>query len=172
MSLEACGRGEVVAALQRRIRALSLVMAYGTSLAFPVMAFAVSASARFGGAVSALGVGYFIGECWLGPAIALLQSCLPEEVHGLAVSVFLFLTTLLGNAAPAIIGAVDPGTPGVRAPLLGFIALGYIGSAILFAMIPRARGSSPLLRYLCRKSIGVSYSNLDAASPSSELVSL
>jgi hypothetical protein len=38
------------------------------------------------------------------------QESLPASVHGLGIAVFNFACTLTGEIAPALLGALDPGT--------------------------------------------------------------
>ena len=67
--------------------------------------------------------------------MSLLQSSLPKEEVGFASALFVFITTLVGSTAPAILGKIYDGLhekQDVRGPLLAFVGGSYALAAAGF----------------------------------------
>ncbi len=54
-----------------------------------------------------------MAECWFGPAMSILQCALPSDLRGTAVSILLFIGSMIGNLAPLVVRA-DPSQPSAR----------------------------------------------------------
>jgi hypothetical protein len=125
---------------KRTPRARALIPAIGSSLA--LLPFALTMfSSNFYVSIAGLFLEYLLAECWFGPALAILQNALPSAVRGTAIAVYLFLGTLIGNAAPAIIGLLDPGSVAIRYYLFFAVVISYAGCAVLFFILSALIGA-------------------------------
>ena len=53
-----------------------------------------------------LGINYIFAEAWGSPTITMLQDVTPNENIGFSISAYLFLTTISGMFATALLGQV------------------------------------------------------------------
>ena len=63
------------------------------------------------------------------------QESVSDDVQGLAVSVIFFFSMLVGEAAPALIGAFDPRDERVGRLMAGAMVLSYSTSGVLFFVL-------------------------------------
>ena len=111
----------------------------GNLLAIPAWYMAISSGHSFQVAMVWLAIEYLVAECWFGPTISVLQSCVGPKVGGTAQGLFTF-TGAIGNLAPAALGFVytqhqQSGLPGL-ADLTNLLAVSvcscYVASAFFF----------------------------------------
>jgi len=125
--------GIIVDALRRAgygDRIGTLFCAATTIASAPLWYFVLAPGQSFETCMGFLLVEYLVAEAWLGPAIASLQTCVPEDRRGAAQGVFSSLTTL-GNALPALLGAVA--VEELPTALQLSVALAYVLSGVSFA---------------------------------------
>jgi len=79
---------------------------------------------------------YLFAECWFGPALSIIQNRIPTDVRGTTISIFLFISNMVGNIAPVVIGKINNGTAeSIRTCILGAVAISYGGCALLFLAV-------------------------------------
>jgi len=113
----------------------ALIPALGCLIGLPFFAGVVLIP-NFYAAMVCLFFEYLFAECWLGPAMAILQSLVEPEIRGTAVALYLFVGTLIGNASPYVLGLLDEKNPSeISIYLLGTVILSYGGAAVLFLIL-------------------------------------
>ena len=76
---------------------------------------------------------YLFAECWFGPALSIIQNRIPAFARGTTISIFLFISNMVGNIAPVVIGKLNDGTAdSYRNCILGGVAISYGTCALLF----------------------------------------
>jgi hypothetical protein len=57
---------------------------------------------------------YLLSEGWISPAISMIQQIISNEIKGIAISVFLFTTTISGMLSTVLVGVLEDNlVPGV-----------------------------------------------------------
>jgi len=93
---------------------------------------------NFYSSIACLLLAYIFAECWFGPAISIIQLRIPPEARGVAIAVYMFVGQMVGNIAPAVMGAVDDDTTEtVQIMLAVAVAGSYGGCALLFCVVGR-----------------------------------
>lgn len=112
----------------------ALIPALGCILGLPFFAGTVLAD-NFYVAMTCLFFEYLFAECWLGPAMAVLQSAVPENIRAFTVACYLFFGTMFGVLAPFILGLLDDNTTFIKYYLLILVAISYGTAAIIFLVL-------------------------------------
>lgn len=118
------------------VRAPALVPALA-SLAGLLPFVGVMYSPSFPVAMLCLLLEYLIAESWFGPAISIMQDRLPPQTRGTAVSIYLFIASIVGSVAPLLLGSLDDGATyqGLQRHLMIFVSISYISTAVVFAAV-------------------------------------
>lgn len=94
-------------------------------------------ASTFLGSLMCYAVALLLGECWYGLSLVQVQSVVEPRVQGKTTTLVLSVATLLSNASPAIIGAIDPGTSQLGEVMMHLIACCLLLTALLFAVASR-----------------------------------
>lgn len=79
---------------------------FSSLIAAPALFVCLEKQDNFYLSVGLLGVNYFFAEAWGAPAITMLMECTSPRNIGFAVSAYLFMTTISGMIATAILGTI------------------------------------------------------------------
>ncbi len=112
----------------------ALIPALGCILGLPFFAGTILAD-NFYVAISCLFFEYLFAECWLGPAMAVLQSAVSENIRAFTVACYLFFGTMFGVLSPVILGLLDDNTTSIKYYLLTLVAISYGGAALIFLFL-------------------------------------
>ena len=131
-------------------RARALVPGVGALIGAVFLALALTTDS-FALSMVFLGFEYLFAEAWFGPTLSLLQGLLPQSRQGIASSLFLFVGSMFGSAAPLVLGLVldasgGSGTAeGVRSGLLaasgGTYLLCTLGFGALYQVLGKRSAS-------------------------------
>ena len=106
----------------------------GSALGLPAIMLCTLVTGNFYLSLFAMAVKYLVAECWMSPAITMMQATVPAEEQGNIVSAHLFYltiagcfsTVLLGQAANMLGAATNPAIYGKLIFL--WSAIGYLGA--------------------------------------------
>jgi hypothetical protein len=110
----------------------------GSLMAIPAVTIATLVTGNFYVALGCMAAKYMLSECWMSPAITMMQSTVPPEDQGSIVSAHLFYLTVAGCAATVSLGALANALGAVANPrIYGYLIwiwsmIGYIGSVPFF----------------------------------------
>jgi sugar phosphate permease len=76
----------------------------GSFLAIPAIALCTLNTTSFWLSIAAMGVKFFVSECWMSPAITMMQATVPPEDQGSIVSAHLFYLTVVGCFSTVLLG--------------------------------------------------------------------
>jgi uncharacterized membrane protein len=80
------------------------VCSIGSALAIPAIALCTLNTTSFWLSLGAMGVKYLLSECWMSPAITMMQATVPPEEQGSIVSAHLFYLTVVGCFSTVLLG--------------------------------------------------------------------
>ena len=107
-------------------------------MAIPAVTIATLMTGNFYVALGMMALKYMLSECWMSPAITMMQTTVPPEDQGSIVSAHLFYLTVVGCAATVSLGACANFLGAATNPkVYGYLIwvwsmLGYIGSVPFF----------------------------------------
>ena len=116
----------------------SIICIAGSLLGLPAIMACTLVTGNFYLSLFAMALKYLVSECWMSPAITMMQSTVPPEDQGNIVSAHLFYLTIVGCFSTVLLGQVanmmgamtNPAVYGKLITLWSFI--GYIGSIPCF----------------------------------------
>ena len=82
------------------------VCMYGTLLGIPTLAGTLLFG-NFSLSITMLFLEYLVAECWLSPAISLIQATIPVNSRGVAISVYLLYITAFGTLSNFLTGVIN-----------------------------------------------------------------
>lgn len=82
----------------------SYICSLGSLLAIPAIGLCVLNTSNFYLSLVAMGFKYLISECWMSPAITMMQSTVKPEEQGSIVSAHLFYLTVVGCFSTVLLG--------------------------------------------------------------------
>lgn len=141
---------------KRDVRWSAWLPGLGAALGF-LPFIGVMYSTNFYAAIAFYFFEYLFAECWFGPAISIVQNRIPVNVRGTTISIFLFVSNMVGNVCPIIISNfVQETAESYRQCIFYAVLVSYASCAILFCIVatklrtppPHERdedGLSPLL---------------------------
>jgi len=90
---------------ERRSRMTKIyICSLGSLLAIPAIGLCVLNTSNFYLSLVAMGFKYLISECWMSPAITMMQSTVKPEEQGSIVSAHLFYLTVVGCFSTVLLG--------------------------------------------------------------------
>ena len=110
----------------------------GSLAAIIPVTIATLVTGNFYVALGCMAVKYLTSECWMSPAITMMQSTVPPEDQGSIVSAHLFYLTAVGCAATVSLGSIANAlgaatNPSIYGKLIWIWSMiGYIGSVPFF----------------------------------------
>eukprot|EP00743_Colponemidia_sp_Colp-15_P014184 GILK01016717.1.p1 GENE.GILK01016717.1~~GILK01016717.1.p1 ORF type:complete len:496 (+),score=19.51 GILK01016717.1:41-1489(+) len=87
-------------------QANALICGFGAALSIPFVCMTLLID-NFALNLVSLFFAYLTAECWLGPAMSILQEFSPANMHGAATGIFLLVGTAVGVTTPLLIGVAD-----------------------------------------------------------------
>jgi MFS family permease len=111
----------------------SLICMIGSLLGLPAIAMCTLVTNNFYVSLFFMAVKYLVAECWMSPAITMMQTTVKPENQGNVVSAHLFYLTASGCASSVLLGFVAniigaPANPALYGKLIFLWSLiGYIG---------------------------------------------
>jgi MFS family permease len=116
----------------------SYICMIGSALGLPAIMLCTLVTGNFYLSLFAMAVKYLVAECWMSPAITMMQATVKPEDQGNIVSAHLFYltiagcisTVLLGQAANMMGAATNPAVYGKLLSI--WSAIGYIGAVPAF----------------------------------------
>ena len=118
------------------MRAKGWVPGLGALAALPLLYVFLESQVSFEVAMTLLFFAYLFAECWFGPALSIIQARVEAPSRGFAISIYLFVGSMLGNASPVIIAAFDDGTSSDKLGSLVFACacFSYVSCSLVFAL--------------------------------------
>jgi hypothetical protein len=110
----------------------------GSALGLPAILVCTLLTGNFYLSMFAMGVKYLVSECWMSPAITMMQSTVAPEEQGSIVSAHLFYLTIVGCFSTVLLGQVAnmlgaAANPAIYGKLISlWSVIGYIGSIPAF----------------------------------------
>jgi MFS family permease len=116
--------------------AAAIVPALGSLLAL-LPFFGVMYADNFYASLACLLLEYLLAEGWFGPALSIMQERVPAEARGVTISIYLFISGIVGSLSPALLGHLDTGVgyEGLQRNILIFVCVSYGGTFVLFCAI-------------------------------------
>jgi len=110
----------------------------GSALAIPAVGLCTLTTTSFHTSLFFMAVSYLVSECWMSPAVTMMQNTVKPEQTGSVVSGFLFYLTIAGcistvvlNYFANLLGA--PGAPHIYGKLIfAWSLFGYLASIPCF----------------------------------------
>jgi hypothetical protein len=62
---------------------------------------------NFSASLACLLLEYLLAEGWFGPALSIMQERVPAEARGVTISIYLFISGIMGSLSPALLGHLD-----------------------------------------------------------------
>lgn len=84
----------------------SFICIFTSAVATPAIFLCTYYQDSFSFSMAMLGINYIFAEAWGSPTITMLQDVTPNETIGFSISAYLFLTTISGMFATALLGQV------------------------------------------------------------------
>jgi len=105
--------------------------------------FGVMYADDFGTSIFCLFLEYLIAESWFGSALSIMQERVPANARGVTISIYLFISGLVGSVAPALLGHLDDGTSyeSLQKNIMLFVSISYLGTSLVFVAIMYQIGS-------------------------------
>ena len=116
----------------------ALVCLVGSALAIPAITFCVLNPTNFYRALFFMGIKFLVSECWMSPAITMMQNSVKPTEQGSIVSAHLFYMTAIGCLSTVVLGQMANlfgaiNNPAVYGKLIWVWSMvGYIGSIPAF----------------------------------------
>lgn len=110
------------------------ICSIGSFLAIPAIALCVLNTQNFYLSLVAMGFKYLISECWMSPAITMMQSTVTPKEQGSVVSAHLFYLTVVGCFSTVLLGQMAnllgaAANPAIYGKLIfAWSIIGYIGA--------------------------------------------
>jgi len=111
----------------------SIICMIGSLLGLPAIAMCTLVTNNFYVSLFFMAVKYLVAECWMSPAITMMQSTVKPENQGNIVSAHLFYLTVSGCASSVLLGYISnlvgaPANPALYGKLIFLWSLiGYVG---------------------------------------------
>lgn len=116
----------------------SYICMIGSLLGLPAIMACTLITGNFHLSLFAMAIKYFVAECWMSPAITMMQATVKPEDQGNIVSAHLFYLTVVGCISTVCLGQLAnvfgaAANPAVYGKLISlWSAIGYIGSIPCF----------------------------------------
>jgi len=116
----------------------AIVCIFGSLAAIPAIALCTLTTSNFYVSLLFMGLKYLLAECWMSPAITMMQTTVKPEQQGSIVSAHLFYMTIAGCFSTVLLGHVAnvlgaAANPAIYGQLI-FVwnVIGYVGSVPFF----------------------------------------
>jgi len=132
---------------KRDVRAKGWVPGLGAMMALLPLYGVLEADSSFEVAISMLFFSYLLAECWFGPALSIIQSRVEQESRAFAISIYLFLGSMVGNVSPLIISNLDDGVSDSKLGSLLFacVVFSYVSCTVFFVIASFGLGNAPMV---------------------------
>ena len=123
-------------------RARLLVPTFGALCVVPIQAVTLYAS-NFWVSIVFYFLHFLLAECWMAPAISVIQRELPTQLRGTAIAVFTIVTTFAGSLAVYLVGVADTHDGDLRWDLTVSTCGSYAVSGVFFFIASQMMSEKP-----------------------------